>query len=112
MLVGHTKFSPARFFGLFKKAFRRATVCTFFIARTVSKSTTNGQHLPQLIRDMCGDVQVRFYQWSAHLGQFFRSIPNSIFLHKSLPDHMCLRKYSGSEQTRVQDNADLTGLPQ
>ena len=47
MLVGHTKFSPDRFFGLFKKAFRQATVCTIFdIARTVSKSTSNWQHVP------------------------------------------------------------------
>ena len=72
MLVGHTKFSPDRFLGLFKKASRRATVCTIFeIPRIVSISTTNGQHLPQLIRDVDGTVQVQFYQWSAHLGQFF-----------------------------------------
>ena len=30
MLVGHTKFSPDRFFGLFKKAFRRSTACTIY----------------------------------------------------------------------------------
>ena len=28
MLVGHTKFSPDCFFGIFKKAFRRTKVCT------------------------------------------------------------------------------------
>ena len=102
MLVGHTKFSPDRFFGLFKKAFRRATVCTICIARSF-KIYNQWTACTPAYRDMCGDVQVRF-QWSAHLGQFFRSIPNSIFLHKSLPDHVCLHKYSGSQQTRVQDN--------
>ena len=58
MLVGHTKFSLDLFFGLFKKAFRRATVCTVFdIAQTVLISTTNAQHIPQLLRDMDGIVQ-------------------------------------------------------
>ena len=124
MLVGHTKFSPDRFFGLFKKAFRQSTVCTIFdITRTVSRSTTNGQHVPQLIRNVSGDVQVRFYQWSIHLSQFFKSIPNILSYHnfsvnKSLLDYVCLRKNSGSEQTLVKilkENVDLTalkGLPQ
>ena len=58
MLVGHTKFSPDRFFGLFKKAFRRATVNTIFnIARRVSISAIDVQHTPQLVRDMDGTVK-------------------------------------------------------
>ena len=62
MLVGHTKFSPDRFFGLFKKAFCRSTVSTIFeISQQVEVSTATGQSIPQLVRDMKGELQVKFY---------------------------------------------------
>ena len=59
MLVGHTKFSPDRFFGLFKKAFCRSTI--FEISRQVEVSTATGQSIPQLVRNMKGGLQVKFY---------------------------------------------------
>ena len=77
MIVGHTKFSPDRFFGLFKKAYRQSTVDAIFqIARLVEMSRTTDQNIPQLVRDIGGDIQVKFYQWTAFLGQFSRAIPN------------------------------------
>ena len=98
MLVGHTKFPPDRFFGIFKKAFRPAIVGTIFdIARMVSKSTSNGQHVPQLIRDMNGSVQVRFYQWSAHFSKFFRNIPNILSYH----NFFVSKGLSALEQDRI-----------
>ena len=33
MLVGHTKFAPDCFFGLFKRCFIRSSVCTMFYIR-------------------------------------------------------------------------------
>lgn len=82
MLVGHTKFSPDRLFGSFKKAFRRSTVSTIYeIEQVVSSSTTNDQNVPQLIRDATGKVLVTFYQWTAYLSQFFKPIPNILQYH-------------------------------
>ena len=47
MLVGHTKFSPDRHFGTFKKAFRVSSVSTLAeIATVVERTSTN---TPQLI---------------------------------------------------------------
>jgi len=56
MIVGHTKFSPDRHFGTFKKAFRHSTVSTIDeIASVVETSTTNKQNVPQLIQGSRGE---------------------------------------------------------
>ena len=82
MLLGHTKFSLDHLFGLFKKAFHRSTVSMIFeISRQVEVSTTTGQNIPQLVRDMRGGLQVKFYQWTGTLGQFFCTIPNILTYH-------------------------------
>ena len=51
MLVGHTRFSPDRHFGTFKKAFRVSTLAE--IAMVAERTSTN---IPQLIRDSSGTV--------------------------------------------------------
>ena len=80
MLVGHTKFSPDRHFGTFKKAFRVSPLSTLAeISAVVDKTSTN---IPQLIRNVSGTVLVPFYQWTAYLGQFFRTIPNITSYHR------------------------------
>ena len=117
--MGHTKFSPDRFFGLFKKVFRRSTVCTIFdIARTVTLSTNTNQHVPQLIKDIDGTHQVKFYQWSAHLGQYFKNIPNILSYHnfsvsEAQIGRVNLRQHSTSEETHfsiLKPNADLSAM--
>lgn len=53
MLVGHTKFSPDRYFGLFKKAFRRSSISTLAeISAIAERATNSGQIVPQLIHDV------------------------------------------------------------
>ncbi len=79
MLVGHTKFSPDRHFGVFKKSFRVSSVSSLIeVKSVVERSSAN---VPQTIKDSNGDVLVPFYQWSAFLSQFFRSIPNITSYH-------------------------------
>ena len=57
MLSGHTKFSPDRFFGLFKKAFRRSSVSIITeVAAVVDLSTTTGQNRHQLVRSPDGST--------------------------------------------------------
>ena len=50
MLVGHTKFAPDRFFGLFKRCFIRSNVSTMFdIERCFKESSLTQQNRSQLI---------------------------------------------------------------
>ena len=57
MLVGHTKFSPDRLFGLFKKVYRHSTVSTLTeIANLMEMSTYNHQNIPQVIRWIGGET--------------------------------------------------------
>lgn len=45
------------------------------IADVVKTSTSDGKNIPQLIKSPGGEVEVKFYQWTSFLGQFFRTIP-------------------------------------
>ena len=107
MLVGHTKFSPDRFFGLFKKAYRRSSVSTVAeVAQVVEKSTHAEQNIPQLVRDERGGQQVTFYKWTAYLIQFFRAIPNILSYHKfrvssAEPGVVYLREFCNSDETKI-----------
>ena len=105
IIVGHTKFSPDRYFGMFKKLFRRSFVSTLTeIATVADKSTTSGQIVPQLIRDIDGTLLVKFYQWSAYLSKSFRNIPNILSYHRfsitiQNPGVVELQQFSDSEAT-------------
>ena len=55
MLVGHTKFSPDRFFGLFKKAYCRSSIST---DAHKAKFTSVRDH---------GGRQVFFYKWTVSI---------------------------------------------
>ena len=87
MLVGHTKFSPDQFFGVFKKAYRRSSISTVAeVAQVIEKSTHTKQNLPQLVRDQGGRQQVFFYKWTAYLSIF---VPYLTFsLTTSLRSHL------------------------
>ena len=83
MIVGHTKFSPDRFFSMFKKLFRRSSVSTLAeVVSVAERSTTSGQIVPQLIVSVDGKLEVKFYQWTAFLSRFFRSIPDILSYHR------------------------------
>ncbi len=77
MIAGHTKFSPDRFFGLVKKAYRRTSVSTLTdIEQVVRNSTTGGQNVPQSTVDChTGERLVIWYSWGEHLSKFFRTFP-------------------------------------
>ena len=74
MLVGHTKFSPDRHFGVFKKSFRKSSVST--LAEIAVVAERSASITPQLVGGLHRDTKVPFYQWSKYLSQFFRTIPN------------------------------------
>ena len=77
MLAGHTKFAPDQLFGLINRKYHRSTVSSMIeLQRVVNESTIAGQNIPQLVRDVHGRQQVVWYKWSAHLLQFFKTIPN------------------------------------
>ena len=105
MLVGHTKFSPDRFFGHFKKVFRHSTVSTFTeIASVMERSTHNHQNVPQLVRGPGNEKLVEFYQWSTHLSQFFKAIPNILSYRgfrvtNDKPGIVYLKEFSDSTET-------------
>ena len=102
MLVGHMKFSTDRYFGLFKKAFRRSSVSTLTEISAVAKRATSlGEIVPQLICDVARKKLVTFYQWSAYLGQFFRNIPNITSYHNfkvSSEWTVTVKQYSDSNE--------------
>ena len=76
MLVGHTKFSPDRFFGLIKKTYRLSTVSTINELERVVQRSSVEQTIPQLIRDIFGVLQVTFHQWTMFLSNLYTPIPN------------------------------------
>ena len=107
MLVGHTKFAPDQYFGLVKKRFRRSCIDTIIgIAHVVDESTTTGQNKAQLIRNLNGEKQVDFYQWTVFLQQFFKSIPNILMYHSfrveaAKPGIVMVREYSDSDEVAI-----------
>lgn len=104
MLVGHTKFSPDRYF---KKAFRRSSVSTMAeIVRVADRCTNNKQVIPQVIRECTGEIKVKFYKWTEYLSEFFRSIPSILTYHvfivdKEKPGVVTVREYSDSSSSDV-----------
>ena len=74
MLVRHTKFSPDRFFVLFKKAFYSIYVFCFFYGTgyvcTVFDIAQTVQPMHNTYHNSLGIWMVLFKQWSAHLASF------------------------------------------
>ena len=76
-LVGHTKFSPDRFFGLIKKVYRHSSVSSLSeLVGVVERSTIQQQNIAQLIDPTTGD-KVKFRRWSAHLSRFSAQYPTN-----------------------------------
>ena len=105
MIVGHTKFSPGRYFGLFKKAYRHSTVSTIWEIAEMSKaSTTDMKIIPQLIKSPDGETHVKFDQWTSFLSQFLRTIPHILTYHifkitDSTSGNVELKEYSNSTKS-------------
>ena len=107
MLVGHTKFAPDRYFGLFKKRLRRSCVDTMIeVARVVQESTITRKNKAQLISNLQGEKEVQFYQWTAYLQQFFKPIPNILKYHcfrvdVTKPGVVMVKEYSDSDELSI-----------
>ena len=82
MLVGHTKFAPDRFFGLFKRLYRKSAVDTLSdIERVVKESSPSGKNVAQLTISPSGSRNVHWIDWSSFLQKFFKPIPNITSYH-------------------------------
>ena len=65
MIVGHTKISPDRFFGLLKKSYRRTDVSSLGqIESVVRSSTVSGKNIPLATVNSTGKRNVVWYNWS------------------------------------------------
>ena len=81
MLSGHTKFTPDRFFGLFKRRYRHCNVCTLDdVCRAVLSSTVTGQNKVQLTVQY-GKRLVYWYDWARFFSTVFHHIPNITSYH-------------------------------
>ena len=116
MLVGHTKFSPDRFFGLFKKAFRRSSVSTMIeIAGVAERCTNTGQVIPQVVRSTDGVVLVKFYKWTEYLNKYFRAVPNILSYHQfsvSADNLGVVKVRQYSDSTPIDVNIFKSGITQ
>lgn len=83
LLVGHTKFSPDRMFGLFKQKFSKSTVDTLHdIEECVANSTVSGKNKAICTNDYVnGIINVQWYEWNAYLSEFFTTIPRITQYH-------------------------------
>ena len=103
MSVGHTKFSPDRFFGLIKKVYRHSSVSTLAeLVGIAERSTTKGQNIAQLI-EAPGEERLIFRQWTAYSSQFFKAIPSISTYHNftvkaGKPGTVFVREFSDSKE--------------
>ena len=95
MIVGHTKFSPDRFFRLVKKKYRCTYVSTLDLEQVVKNSSVGGHNIAQpTVNCSTGERYVVWYNWSEHLSKFFRPLPGILKFHhikfeKSAPGKFC-----------------------
>lgn len=107
MLVGHTKFAPDRFFGLFKRLYRVSLVDTMTdIVRVVEESSTSGKNKAQLTVSPSGSREVHWIDWSEFFREFFKNIPNITTYHhfkvsKSEPGMVTVKEYVDSPEEKV-----------
>lgn len=106
MLVGHTKFAPDRFFGIFKQAFRRSVVETMTdMQQVVMKSSTSGKNVPQLTVDSDGNRYVHWVDWTSFFQKYFKPIVGITSFHhfqisKSNPGIVTVKEYANSPKQK------------
>ena len=104
MLVGHTKFAPDRFFGLFKRLYRKSLVDTMDdIVRVVEESSIAGKNKAQLTVSSNGTRHVHWIDWSKVFSEFFKPIPGITSFHhfkvsKEKPGIVTCKEYANSEE--------------
>lgn len=103
MLVGHTKFAPDWCFGLFKQRYRRTFVSSLDDVVEVVNTSADA-NVAQLVGTQRGEQIVPVYDWSAFLGEHFRSLPNLKRYHhfsfsSQHPGMVALKEFSDSVAT-------------
>jgi hypothetical protein len=98
MLVGHTKLSPDRCFGLFKQRYRRTIVSCLEDAVDVVNSSAD-VNVAQLVGTQSGETVVPVYNWAAFLGEHSRHVPHLKTYHHfkfsaAHPDNVILQEFS------------------
>ena len=77
-----SKFAPDRFFGLFKRAYRRSIIDTSEdIIRVVKESSVQGKNIPQMTASCTGSRHVHWTDWTRFLQGYFKPVPNNTSYH-------------------------------
>lgn len=107
MLVGHTRFSPDRFFGLIKKKYRRTRVSSLTeIAEVVEKSTTCLQNKVYIIGGENTSQPFCYYDWDEFLCTYFKHVPQiTSYQHfrftKDKIGTVFVRKFANTEEESI-----------
>ena len=107
MLVGHTRFSPDRFFGLIKRKYRRTRVSSLKeIVEVVESSTTCLKNLVYVIGEENSSMPFQYYDWATFLGNYFIQIPQiTSYQHfrvsKDHPYTVFVRHFANKEETTI-----------
>ena len=107
MLVGYTKFAPDRFFGLFKRLYRRSLVDTMIdVVRVVEESSSSGKNKAQLTFSMSGSREVHWIDWSQFFQNVFKPIPSLTTYHhfkvsKAEPGILTVKQYADFSEEKV-----------
>ena len=123
MIAGHTKFSPDRFFGLIKKAYKNTPVSSLpDIEKLVSNSSILGKNIPLPTVDISGKRNVFWYDWSEFLSNYFSPIPAITKYHHFRFDHsspgvVFVKEYSAMQEISVPiyretSTIDTTAMPE
>ena len=108
MLVGHTKFAPYRFFGLFKRLYLLSLVDTMTdIVRVVKESSSSGKNQVQLTITSLGSREVHWIDWSQFFQRFFKPIPGITTYHhfkvsKAEPGLVTVKEYANSPVVKIE----------
>jgi hypothetical protein len=84
LLVGHTRFSPDRVFGLIKHTYSRADIDTFreFVHLVVAASPPSGHSLAVPVFDsQSKKAFVQWKRWDVWLLKYFHKVPNITRYH-------------------------------
>ena len=107
MLVGHTKFAPDCFFGLFKRLYRLSLVDTMTDrVRVVKESSSSGKNQAELTVTPLGLREVYWIDWSQFFQHFFKPIPSTTTYHhfkvsKKEPGVFSAREYANSQEVKI-----------
>ena len=116
MVVGHTKFAPDAGFGLMKQKYKKTNVeCLQDIVQMINESAALSE--TRLVGTQDGQMIVLTYDWSTHLGVYFKKVPNIKQYHQfyfvaEKPGRVFVKRFSDSEQLKLDlRKSDLSWSP-